>query len=165
LDALLQARESVADHVTLIQAPIKPWKTDDEAAEYAANPKAYLLKKCAAFVDNVDMATNHVMVATFFLPEFTNLRGPDGTTIPFFVSDKTTDEATWQGRVGLLIAKGPMCWQDDEHVKFGGTSYEIGEWVCFDRQDGRQTSINRVHCRKLKDVDIWGRTRDPWSVY
>lgn len=149
----------------LARAWTKPWVTDEEAERYARDPKKYLLKKCEPFVKGLTMATHHCLVATFFMPEFVNIKGAGGKVIPFYLSDKTHDEATWQGRVGLLIAKGPLCWVDTDRTRFGGTKFEIGDWVCFDRQDGRQTAFQGVHCRQLVDVDIWAKTALPASVY
>lgn len=169
MDQLLQARESaeISDHVSLAQGPVRPWTTDEEAERYARDPRAYLLKLTAKCTKSLVMATNNILVATFYLPEFTMLRGAKGEPVPFFVSDKTTDEATWQGRCGLLIAKGPLCWKNstDGRIDFGGTSYEIGDWVCYNRNTGNQIAINRVHCRQLLDVNIWSSTTDPMSVY
>lgn len=166
MNDLLQARESeAAPFVSLMQGPVKPWTTDDEAAEYARDPKAYLLKRCARVMKDIKLATNNILVSTFHLPEFANIRGPDGKSVQFFLADKTVDEAQWQGRVGLLLAKGPLAWKSDDRIDFGGCNYNIGDWVVYDRQDGRQISINRVHCRRLKDVDVWASTTDPMSVY
>lgn len=151
--------------VKIPQGPVKLWTTDEEVAAYKADPAGYLLKRCQSIMQNVKMDTNHIMVATFFLPDSTEMRGPDGKPVTFYLPDKTKDEATWQGRCGLLIAKGPMAWVDDEKVKFHGCTHDIGEWLLYDRQDGRQISIGRVHCRRLQDVDVWGKTDDPMSVY
>lgn len=149
----------------LAQDATTPWTTDDEAIEYANDPKDFILKRCKYFLSMVNLGNNNILVATYFLPEATKIKGPDGNPIDFYVAGKTHDEAKWQGRVGLLIAKGPIAWKSDDRVDFGGTNYEFGDWVCYDRQDGRQISVNRVHCRRLKDVDVWGKTDDPFLVY
>ncbi len=150
---------------TASQAAKEPWDSDEEAAEYAADPKAYLMARCADFVKTIKLDCQRIIVATYFTPQFVTIKGADGKPMPFFLSTKTTDESMWQGRVGLLIAKGPMAWVSDQRVSFGSTTHEVGSWVLFDRQDGRQTAINRVHCRVLRDVDVWGETSDPRAVY
>lgn len=158
----------VSDHVTTIaQGPVQPWTTDEEAEQYAADPKDYLMKRCKAFMKNIKMGTNNIIVASYFLPEFTTIKGKDGP-VRFYVGDKTTDEAMYQGRVGLLIAKGSLAWvgkEDDPRFAFGGTTYEIGDWVCFDRGGRQQIAINRVHCRVMKDIDVWASTEDPYKLY
>lgn len=165
--SMLEGATSAVDPrgiISSMQGPVKPWETDEEAEQYAIDPKAYLLARCAKLMKAIEMGTNHCLVATFFLPEFATIKGPNGP-LRFYMSDKTKDEAMWQGRVGLLLAKGPLCWKDDEVVKFGGTRYEVGEWVVYDRQDGRAISINRVHCRRLRDVDVWAGITDPAAIY
>jgi len=159
MNELLRARESVA------QDADTPWETDVDAEEYAEDPKAFILKRCKYFLSTLTMSTNNIMVATYFPPATLKMKGPDGKAFNLILTDKTTGEAKWQSRVGLLLAKGPMAWKTDDRVSFGGSTYEVGEWVCYDRQDGRQIAINRVHCRRLKDVDVWGSTTDPYLIY
>jgi hypothetical protein len=164
----MEAQENLrtwSSFVPLTQGPVQLWETDDEAEQYAIDPKAYIFKRTAIFTKNLTLATNNILIATYCLPEFTDLKGPEGKPVRFWVPDGTQEEARWQGRVGLLLAKGPLAWRNDERTDFGGTNYEVGDWVCFDRQDGRQTVINRVHCRRLKDVDIWGSTTEPYNLY
>lgn len=160
--------ERISDHVmTVAQGPASPWTTDEEAEQYAADPKTYILKRCKSFMGSIKMATNNIIVASYFLPQFTTIKGKDGP-VNFYVGDKTTDEALYQGRVGLLIAKGTLAWkgnESDPRFAFGGTNYDIGDWVCFDRGGRQQISINRVHCRVMKDVDVWGGTDDPYRMY
>jgi hypothetical protein len=85
--------------------------------------------------------------------------------IKFYRSDKSHDEALWQGKVGLVIGKGPLAFRDDEHVKFYGQNVEIGDWVQYDILEGRQFTVDRIHCRRLKDTQIVMRVDDPRLVY
>lgn len=163
MNELLQAQEGARS--TLAQDATTPWETDVEAEEYADDPKTYILKRCKYFVSTLNLANNNILIATYFPPAKLVMKGPGGKPFNLIVVSATTDEAKWQSRVGLLLAKGPMAWVSDDRVSFGGTNYEVGDWVCFDRQDGRQTAVNRVHCRRLKDVDIWGSTTDPHLIY
>src|SRR5262245_18678344 len=147
--------------VAMAQAPVQPWSNDEEAEAYVADPRAFLLAKCNDFMGNIELFHNRVMLATYYLPAFQELPGG----IRFHRADVTLDEATWQGKVGLVIAKGKLAFMDDERVKFYGQNVDIGDWVYFDRHDGRQLTINRVHCRSIRDVEIVGKVRDPNLVY
>lgn len=138
-----------------------PWEGDDEAEEYIADPKKFLLEKCKDFQDNIELFHNTIMVATYYLPAYHVF--PSGQRL--YRSGETLDEALWQGKVGLVVAKGKMAFVDDEYRKFHGQNVDIGDWVYFDRIDGRQLTINRVHCRKLKDVEVIGRVKVPYMVY
>ena len=139
----------------------QPWETDDEAEEYIADPRKFLLEKCKDFQDNIELFHNTVMVATYYLPSYHTL----STGHKLYRSDKTLDEALWQGKVGLVVAKGRMAFVDDEYRKFSGQNVDIGDWVYYDIHDGRQLTINRVHCRRLKDVEVMGRVKVPYLVY
>jgi co-chaperonin GroES (HSP10) len=147
--------------IKMAQGPVQPWANDDEAEAYAKDPKSFLLAKCANFMSAIELFRDNVMLATYYLPAFEIL--PGGRR--FHRADVTLDEATYQGKVGLVIAVGPLAFVDDGRLKFGGQKVEIGDWVYFDRHDGRQLTIHRVHCRRLKDVEVIGRASDPNLVY
>jgi|SRR5215472_14675062 len=148
-------------HIRMAQGPVQPWANDEEAEEYAKNPKEFLLAKCAQFMGAIELFRDNVMLATYYLPAFEIL--PGGRR--FHRADVTLDEATYQGKVGLVIAVGPLAFMDDGRLRFGGQRVDIGDWVYFDRHDGRQLTINRVHCRRLRDVEVIGRASDPNLVY
>lgn len=146
---------------SMASAAVTPWSNDDEAIEYAKDPKEFTLERCRVFLDNMEVFHNWVVSATYYLPAFHILPGGQ----KFHYPQKTHDEALWQGKVGLLIAKGPTVFLDEEHVRFHGQNVQIGDWIQYDIHDGRQFTINRIHCRLLKDTQIIARIADPRLVY
>lgn len=146
---------------TMAQGPTQPWSNEEEAEEYALDPKAFLLKKAAPLMAGLKMLHNNVLLATYFLPPFEVL--PDGRR--WYRADITHDEATYQGKVGLCIAKGPLAFVDDDRTKFRGQTVEIGDWVCFDRHNGFQQTIARLHCRRLTDMQVESVVDDPKLIY
>jgi co-chaperonin GroES (HSP10) len=145
---------------TMHQAPLPPWGTDDELAEdYAADPKGFLLDRCA-WAKQVTVFHNWVITATYFLP---HKIGSGKVTL--ILPDSVHDEALYQGKVGVVIAKGPLAFRDDDHIKFYDQTVEIGDWVVFDIMEGRQFTMDRIHCRRLKDTQIVMRIPDPRLVY
>lgn len=147
---------------TIAQGPELPWGGDKElAAEYAEDPKAFLLERCKLAMDNSEYTRDWVVCATYYLPDFIIM--PNGK--PWYRSEKSHDEALWQGKVGLIIGMGPLAFKDEGALKFGGQKFEVGDWVQWDIHDARQFTINRVHCRYLKDVQIIARVKDPGMVY
>jgi hypothetical protein len=149
---------------TMMQAPQTPWGNDDELAEeYARDPAAFLMERCELWMDQVKWMSNLVVCATYFLPAFQLM--PNGKK--FYRSDKGHDEALWQGKVGLVIGKGPLAFKDEPAlgVHFHGQDIKIGDWVQWDIHDARQCTINRIHCRFLKDTQIIGVWNDPRLVY
>lgn len=141
-----------------------PWETDVEAEEYLADPRKYLLKKCTNTIKHVKIAHNNLILATYFLPPWHIF--PNGTKL--WRPDISIAEDIYQGKVGLCIAKGPMCFMDDPVVGrfFHGQMVNVGDWVVLDRATGaREIVLNKVHCRRAKDTEIVGQTNDPRMVY
>lgn len=149
--------------VTMHQAPVTPWRDEEEAEDYARDPRQFLLDRCTLFKDNVRWMSNLVVCATYYLPAFEVL--PSGAK--FHRTDTSHNEALWQGKVGLVIGLGPLAFQDEPAlgVHFHGQKVIIGEWVQWDIHDARQCTINRIHCRYLKDTQIIGVWDDPRLLY
>lgn len=147
---------------TMAQGAIAPWGSDDLLAEeYARDPKEFLLARCAFAMANSEYTRDTVVCATYYLPAFEFFANGQ----KFHRSEKSQDEALWQGKVGLIIGMGPLAFKDEGELKFGGQKFEIGDWVQWDIHDARQFVINRVHCRFMKDVQIIARLKDPRLVY
>ncbi len=51
---------------------------------------------------------------------------PDTGTMSVMGNDK------WQGKVGLVMAMGPIAFKDDATHKWGDVRPEVGDWVMFD---------------------------------
>jgi hypothetical protein len=151
-----------AAHVaTMAQGPQTPWRDDHEAELYAQDPREFLLDRCQMWMDNIHWFGNYVIAATYYLPAFEMLPGGK----KFFRSQTSQDEALWQGKVGLVLGKGPLAFVDDDRNKFHGQNVKIGDWIMWDIHDARQTTVNRVHCRWIPDVRILGTVDDPKLVY
>jgi len=146
---------------TMAQGPQLPWRNDDEAEEYAEDPKEFLMSRCALAIANSEYTRDLVICATYYLPAFELM--PGGTR--FHRAPSSQDEALWQGKVGLVIGLGPLAFRDEGDLKFGGFKIEVGDWVQWDIHDARQFTVNRIHCRWMKDVQIIARVKDPKLVY
>lgn len=156
-----QANTFAPSFNTMHQAPMPPWGNDEELAEdYAADPKAFLLDRTELWRSQCTVFHNWVITATYFLPHKIG-----SGKAQLYLPDVVHDEALYQGKIGLVVAKGPLAFVDDEHVKFCGQNVEIGDWVQYDVMEGRQFTIDRVHCRRLKDTQIVMRVPDPRLVY
>lgn len=146
---------------TMHQAPMPPWRTDDEKDDYKNDPRGYLLDRWEFLKDHIRVFHNWVITATYYLPDSFDVAGGGKLYLP----EKTHDEALWQGKVGLVVAKGPLAFKDDEHIKFCGQDVEIGDWVLYDVLEGRQFTLERLHCRRLKDTQIVLRVDDARLIY
>lgn len=148
---------------TMHQAPMPPWGSDEELAEdYARDPRQFLLDRTELWRTQCFVFHNWIITATYFLP---HKIGTGGGRKGLYLPDVVHDEALYQGKVGLVIAKGPLAFRDDEHVKFMGQDVEIGDWVVYDIMEGRQFTADRIHCRRLKDTQIVMRIPDPRLIY
>ena len=75
----------------------------------------------------------------------------------------TADDA---GDAGKACAQREHQHEDELDAHAGcGQDIAIGDWVQYDIHDGRQFTINRIHCRILKDVNIIAKLKDPKLVY
>lgn len=86
----------------------------------------------------------------------------------------TEMEDRWQGKVGLILKKGPAAFQDDkdQRINFHGFNPEPGEWVIFRNSDGwdvevghRKERFGYLSCRLIQDAFIVGRTKYPGRIY
>lgn len=148
---------------TMHQAPVTPWRDDEEAEDYARDPKGFLLDRCSVWLPSMTLMHNLVLCATYYLPAFEFL--PNGSK--FFRTDTSHNEALWQGKVGLVIGTGPTAFKDEPQLGlyFHNQKVEIGDWVQWDIHDARQCTFNRIHCRYIKDVSIIAKWDDPRLVY
>lgn len=109
------------------------------------------------------MNGNRVLVATYIEPE----KSSGGIIMP----QSRTAESRYQGKVGLVIAKGPTAFVDQDDVCFHGFNPDIGDWVFYRAADGHElmlhtlTSRDGVNCRIFADVLIHGSIDDPERLW
>jgi hypothetical protein len=85
---------------------------------------------------------------------------------------ETQNEDRWQGKVGLIIKKGPAAFKDDKNNQFYNANPKVGDWVIYRSSDGWDLNIgsriNRgayLECRLIQDAHIVGTTTYPGRVY
>lgn len=115
------------------------------------------LKKGVGDLSGVEVFHNQVLVAMYMRPEKTK-----GGII---ITDNTRAEDKWQGKVGLVMKKGPSSFVDDGSVSFHGVDVSVGDWVVFSHNDGWSVNINGAPCRMLQDVHIKARVASPDLVF
>lgn len=137
------------------------------AAHHAGDPRKELLKRVGDISD-LEIFHNAILVAVYIRPKEMQLAGGKTLIMP----DKVQDEDRYQGKVGLVIKKGPMAFVDDERTSFHGQDVKIGDWVAFRASDGWQLNIIRgygsdsaVLCRVLVEADIRARMPTPDYIW
>ena len=124
--------------------------------EHSTDPKQDL-KKEVGNVDNVEVFNNQVLVAVYTRPE--------KTKSGIYLTSGTRDEDKIQGKVGLVLKKGPQAFVDPSNNWFEGIDISLDDWVFFRPSDGWSVTINNVVCRMLDDTNIRGRIQAPDQVW
>jgi hypothetical protein len=110
-----------------------------------------------AAIDQIEVFHNQVLVGIYIKPE----RSAGGV----YFTPTTIDEDKWQGKIGLVLKKGPMAFQNDARNDFHGLTIEEGEWVLFRVSDAHALKVNDVFCRIVEDIHIRGRVATPEIIY
>ena len=133
-----------------------------EIAQAAQTDPKQALLDSVGDLSGFELFGPRVLVATYIQPEET--RG--GIILP----DRTLAEDRFQGKIGLVVAKGPLAFVDDEYAKFGGKNVEIGDWVSYRASDGMEMFVvdengGGTPCRILQDQNIICKVSDPSAIY
>lgn len=108
-------------------------------------------------ISAIDIMHNQVLVGVYLRPE--------KTRSGIFLPDQLRAEDRYQGKVGLVLAKGPLAFVDDATNKFHGQNVEVGGWVFFRASDGFSVMINGVLCRLLEEVHVKGKVPAPDVIF
>jgi len=108
-------------------------------------------------LDAVEVYHNQILVGIW--------KRPDKTAGGIILTDKTRDEDRYQGKVGLVLKKGPLAFHADGSVDFGGKDVSEGDWVAYRASDGWSLKLNGMDCRMLEDVHIKMRVAEPGIIY
>lgn len=102
-----------------------------------------------------------VLVATY--QPRSEMKTEGGIILP----EQSRDEWLWQGKIGLVLAVGPLAFldSDDGRYKFCGKKAEVGDWCLYRASDGFQLVLDSHHCRILNDVHILAVIPNPDRVY
>lgn len=127
---------------------------------HAQDPRAELVESVGD-LSGVEVMHNQILVAIY--------KRPEKTAGGIILSDKTRGEDVYQGKVGLVVKKGPLAFEDDARNDFRGQNVNIGDWVGYRVQDGWSLIVNgpngAVDCRMLEDVHIKLRVVSPDEIY
>jgi hypothetical protein len=119
------------------------------------DPKKKLLEELGD-ISNVELFHNQVLLAVYLRPE--------KTKSGLILTANHLDEDRYQSKVGLLIKRGPLAFEQDGNW-FTGVTFEDHDWLIFRPSDGWSITVNGVLCRIFDDISIKGRAPHPDSVY
>ena len=132
-----------------------------------------IIKTGAAVYDDctikfkIEFFANSVVVAVYHRPEKT----ASGLYLPPTASGKTGEDR-YQGKVGLVVALGPLAYVDDDKRVFAKNEIvDIGDWVFFNPNDGWSCKLaslginDSVLLRVFTEDQIKGRVPEPDMVW
>jgi len=119
------------------------------------DPKEALLEQIGD-ISEIELFHNQVLLAVYLRPE--------KTKSGLILTADHLDEDRYQSKVGLLIKRGPLAFEQDGNW-FTGMTFQDHEWLIFRPSDGWSITVNGVLCRIFDDISIKGRAPHPDSVY
>jgi co-chaperonin GroES (HSP10) len=120
------------------------------------NPKDTIFSEIGD-LSSIKVFNNQVLVAIY--------KRPEKTKSGIVLTDNTRNEDKYQGKVGLVLKKGPLAFVDDEETWFKDVEINEGDWIFFRPSDGWQMNVHGVDCRVLRDIDIRGTIKEPDQVW
>ena len=126
------------------------------AMKHDVDPRQDLLKQIGDLKD-IELFNNQVLCAIYVRPEKTL----GGIIIP----EQNRAEDKIQGKVVLVVRKGPTAFVDDTDKWFSDIDVKLNDWVVFRASDGWSITVNKVLCRIVDDTDVRGRVAHPDQVW
>lgn len=124
--------------------------------EHEGDP-AELIRKNVGDLSSFELFGNQVLIGIY--------KRPEKTKSGLYLADSTRQEDEYQGKAGLVLAKGPSAFVSDAHYDFKGQSVKEGDWVAVFVSDGRKIMIGSQLCRIIEDQYIRLKIPAPDSVY
>jgi co-chaperonin GroES (HSP10) len=122
----------------------------------AIDPKAALFN-AVGDLSGYEVFHNQILVAVYVRPQIT----AGGILRP----DTNIKEDEYQGKVGLVVKKGPSAFLSGGGEDFMGQDVNEGDWVVFRTGDGWQLTIRDTACRILTDRTIRMRIKNPGDIF
>jgi len=113
--------------------------------EHAGDPRDELVTSLGD-LDTLKIYNNWILCAVY--------KRPEKTASGIYLTDGTRKEDEYQGKVGLVVKKGPIAFVDDANTSFFEQNVNVGDWVVFRPSDGWSLNVNGVLCRMLQDTQI-----------
>ena len=123
-------------------------------AKHSGDPAKELFDKVSGEISKISIFGPKVLVAIYVRPLMTS----GGLLMP----EKSRDEDIYQGKVGLVIKKGPLAFTDEAYFS---EKVEVGDWVWFRASNGIGMKFNNVECRYMEDVRIEGKINQPDAIW
>jgi Chaperonin 10 Kd subunit len=118
------------------------------------DPKDVIWKSLGGDLAKVEPMNQQILIATYIRPATRTASGLE-------IAEEAVDEDRYQGKVGMVLKKGPRAFVDDGPVKFYDQNVEPGDWVVYRASDGLKGMIGSREVRFIPDVYIKGKIDHP----
>lgn len=112
------------------------------AMKHDSDPAQELLNKIGS-LKGVEIPGNQVLLAIY--------ERPQKTAGGIHLTDAYRAEDKYQGKAALVVAKGPMAYDEGYRKNHGDMPVEIGDWIVIRPSDGWPVTVNKVLCRMIHD--------------
>lgn len=124
--------------------------------QHISDPAEDLRKKIGDLSD-IEVTYSSVLLGIYFHPTV--------TAGGIHIAPITIDEDKHQGKVCLVLKKGPLAFKDTDTVSFNGFSVEVGDWVVIRTSDGWAINVRNTDCRMVSDTGIRMVIKNPDDVW
>jgi co-chaperonin GroES (HSP10) len=124
--------------------------------EHATDPKQKLLDDIGD-ISAFEIFNNQILIAIYIRPS--------KTKSGIYLSDQSREEDKVQGKVGLVVKKGPAAFVDETSEWFKDISVDLNDWVVIRPSDGWAITVNNVLCRIVDDTAVRGKIDVPDRVW
>lgn len=114
--------------------------------EHSVDPRLEIEKDVAEYIKGFEPMGALVVVGVY--------ERPDKTKSGLYIAAKTKEEDKYQGKVGLVLAMGPLAFQEDASHRWAGKLPQVGDWVVYRIGDTTGFELGERRCRFVEDVDI-----------
>jgi hypothetical protein len=124
------------------------------------DPKKLIIDKVGDISDATVMH-NEILVGVYIRPA--SYMSEHGNLI--HLPDNFREEDKFQGKVGLVLAKGPAAFVSDGNFNFNDQDVKIHDWIVCHSGDGWSLTIRGQLCRMVKDNAVRMIVPTPDYVY
>lgn len=116
--------------------------------QHDTDPAEEIRAKVKDHLGDIKLMYNQVLVGVY--------KRPEKTKSGIILADATRDEDDFQGKVGLVLMKGPTAFLEDPDMgaKFHGQNVEVGDWIAFRTSDASALKLGGQLCRLVSDVHV-----------
>lgn len=112
---------------------------------HAGDPREEL-KLAIGDLSKVNVFHNYILCAVY--------KRPDKLASGLHLPDQVRKEDDYQGKVALVLKKGPLAFVDDDRTSFAGQNVDVGDWVVVRSSDGWKLNINGQLCHMIQDTQV-----------